>query len=326
MIDRVEIRNFQALESVDVVLGTLTVFVGPNDLGKSALFRAIRAAAEARSGNDFVTFGKQAASVTLHVDGHSLRWEKGERVNRYYFDGTLFDRVGSSIPPDLEEFLALGAVEYDRDLKLNLNFADQDDPAFLIPISGGISATHVAKVLGDLTKLNVLFRAVREADTMRSRSAGQARLHDDDIAGLELRLEAFSDLPARRTSVEAAGQALAKVQVLQGQISELTYLRQRLAKLSERYEATRASLLSIPPSTPIDRILELEHQVLELERARFSVDSLRRRYKSALDQYSSTDESLSFAQVELDAVLDGVSSCPLCGQPMNPVTDGVQDL
>jgi AAA15 family ATPase/GTPase len=41
VITKVKIENFQSLEKTDLGLGTLTVIVGANDLGKSAAFRAI---------------------------------------------------------------------------------------------------------------------------------------------------------------------------------------------------------------------------------------------------------------------------------------------
>ena len=41
MLTRLQIRNFRCLEDIDVPLGPLTAFVGPNGSGKTTILRAI---------------------------------------------------------------------------------------------------------------------------------------------------------------------------------------------------------------------------------------------------------------------------------------------
>jgi recombinational DNA repair ATPase RecF len=149
MIQSARIQNFQSLVDTTIEFGTLTVILGPNDLGKSATFRAIRAAAETLAGTDFITYGKPKARVEIKVDGQTLIWEKGQKENRYYIvdaagETHTYEKIGRETPPDVANLLQLGAVEYDRDLKLNLNFADQDDPPFLIPLTPTASVSTVS--------------------------------------------------------------------------------------------------------------------------------------------------------------------------------------
>ncbi len=205
LLEAVAVRNFQSLESVDVALGTFTVVVGPNDLGKSALLRAIRSAAEASPGVEFITRGQSVARVALSLDGVKLLWEKGAQTNRYTVlrpDGTrqVFEKVGRSVPDDLSEWLALGKVDF-GDVSLNLNFADQDDPPFLVPFPGGINEAHVAKVLGDLTNLSILFKAVQEANRQRTTSERTAANAESEAASLQTQLEPYQGLDARRTEL-----------------------------------------------------------------------------------------------------------------------------
>ncbi len=75
----IKIKNFQSLRAADIELGRVTVIVGQNDLGKSALFRAVRAASEATQGTDFVTYGAAHSSVELAVDDHIVLWGEGRR-------------------------------------------------------------------------------------------------------------------------------------------------------------------------------------------------------------------------------------------------------
>ncbi len=58
MIERVTVKNYVSVNvDADVVLGRVTVILGPNDHGKSALLRALRAVAEAQSGTSFILTG-----------------------------------------------------------------------------------------------------------------------------------------------------------------------------------------------------------------------------------------------------------------------------
>ncbi len=41
-ISRVKIENFRCIRSLDLVLGKTTVFIGPNNVGKTAILDAIR--------------------------------------------------------------------------------------------------------------------------------------------------------------------------------------------------------------------------------------------------------------------------------------------
>ena len=67
---RVEATNFQSWPEFSVEVEGLTVIVGPSNLGKSAMFRALRGAVRNEIEAVHIRKGTDTATVTLHHDGH----------------------------------------------------------------------------------------------------------------------------------------------------------------------------------------------------------------------------------------------------------------
>jgi energy-coupling factor transporter ATP-binding protein EcfA2 len=317
-LEKVRVQNFQSLEDTTVELGTLTVIVGPNDHGKSAFFRAVRAAAEAKAGQDFIKRGKTLSRVTLWVDGQELTWEKGASTNKYVLNGIAFDRIGTSTPPEIAELLGMSVVEFDRDLKLNLNFADQDDPPFLIPYPGGITASKVAKVLGDLTNLSVLFRAVGEADVRRKREEGEAKVRSSDANDLRAQLTQFDGLELREQAVVSMEQTLALVPPLRERLVMYNSFKAERERLRETHELIKQKKEALPPDLTSDlaevqALMERRDLLVsfkaELDRHRATKASIDEAKKSA-------DASIELAKTDLEKLTLDLGVCPLCGQEM----------
>lgn len=51
-IDRIRIQGFGCIEDVELELGLLQAFIGPNDSGKSTILRAVQTVVEAVLRND----------------------------------------------------------------------------------------------------------------------------------------------------------------------------------------------------------------------------------------------------------------------------------
>ena len=88
MIERLEIKNFQAHETLRVVFDEhVTTIVGPSDAGKSAIIRALWWLVFDRPlGTAFIKDGEETCSARLWADGKRLAKRKGEK-GEYRLEG-----------------------------------------------------------------------------------------------------------------------------------------------------------------------------------------------------------------------------------------------
>jgi hypothetical protein len=122
MLQKLEIRNFQAHEHLRVTLDPrVTTIVGRSDVGKSAIIRAITWLATNRpTGTEYINWAADAVRATLWVDGHIIRRTRGPELNLYQLDDRAYRAFGQDVPPDIATLLNIDAV----------NIQGQHDPPF----------------------------------------------------------------------------------------------------------------------------------------------------------------------------------------------------
>lgn len=333
MIDNIEVKHFQSLVDTSVALGRVTVILGPNDHGKSALLRALRSAAEAASGVDFITYGHKQCRVTLSgtddfgngdpVDW-SVSWIKGEKVNKYETTTggfpQVFERVGREVPEDVRATLGLAPIAFDKDLTLNINFADQDDPPFLIPMPGGLSASGVAKILGDLTNLNLLFKALNEADRRRRAAQSLARVRRSDATDLDSQLSTFGDLDSELALQGTLESQLQTASAARTTLLELEGYRDRRNRLASAHGLLRQSRAQVG-TIPKDELASTRSAFEVLHGLSVAQTKLGQLLQNLADSGVACRDAraqLKDAQTALDAVRAETpveeERCPTCGQ------------
>ena len=73
----ITIRNFQSLSRASLTCAPgLTVIVGSNNVGKTAIFRAVYAALFNEGTDDQVRQGESGAAVQISYRGHSIIWRR----------------------------------------------------------------------------------------------------------------------------------------------------------------------------------------------------------------------------------------------------------
>jgi len=196
----VEIRNFQSIEKASFQIDGFTVVVGRSNIGKSALVRAIKAALTGASVSSFVRHGagclrrtKQAktckcfASVHLKTEGFDLLWEKGDSLNRYTFNGVIYDKAERGTPDFLQPVFAPVKVGDKQEL---LQVSDQFSPIFLLDQTGGA----VADTLSDVARLDRINSAMRLAEKDRKEAVSTRKVREKDVVALRSKLTAYDGL------------------------------------------------------------------------------------------------------------------------------------
>lgn len=317
MIREVVIANYQSLRKVKLRLGQFTVITGPTGSGKSALVRAVQLLAFNAPGTDYVTHGEKTVMVTMlgdeiELDGrgdepwlvsisrggknaYHMSWPDDDR-NRGDFIAT---KLAGKVPDEVKAVLRLGEV----------NFAGQFDRPYLLDSTG----SEVARVLGKLTNVTMLYRAAQEANRRRLASVSLLKTRQGDLAALAEAAKQYENLPRQGAAVAVAEEALARMQ-------EAGRRRARLASLAEmrRLAADRLALASaVVPEPP--SMASLEELAARRERLRLLTglrDSAALRAKAAAGTEVMVEAGLVAAQEDLDAYTAKWGVCPTCGQPV----------
>lgn len=245
MIRRVEIKNFMrhshtVIEPAD----GLTVLVGPNNCGKSAVVVALRTVCQNASGDFMVKHGESDCRVKVETDeGYELEWRRQRGTVSYVVNGREVHRLGRGVPDDLHDFLRLPTVPSPREGdSFDVHFASQKSPLFLLDKPG----THVASFFASSSDAALLVKMQEkhrqkvserrvERRTLQARSERLTGLLecleptgdlDTTLEGVETQhanlLERIEHLESLETNIEAMEHRTTEVQRVVDQIGVLT--------------------------------------------------------------------------------------------------------
>lgn len=308
MITRLEIRNFQSLRQVDLELGRYTVIVGPSSSGKSAVIRALRAVASNVRGSGTITRGQKSSAVTVRTDDDVVTLERTETSGSYRLVDaagreTVFTKLGGGVPDQVTKALGIAPVPTGG---TSVNFASQFDKPYLL----GESGATVARVLGELTKVNVVFEAVRLANKHRQRAASTLKVRREDLSRLQGRLGEFQGLSDK----------LSRAAVVQQQVDAAARLRDRVDRLSAALvklrstEAASARLVQAVPLPDVEPAVQLAERIRLFTAlvSRVSATSLSvATYERQVGEHVAAEQQ---AARELASALRQAGQCPTCGQ------------
>lgn len=96
---KIKVKNFQAIESLDLEIEPgITLISGPNSSGKTALFRAIRAALlNPGSAKSYIRSGEKKCEVALTIgrdENFCVRWTRTSTQAEYEINGETYKKVG----------------------------------------------------------------------------------------------------------------------------------------------------------------------------------------------------------------------------------------
>lgn len=153
-ISKIELRGFQTHRDFALDVGPgVTTIIGPSDVGKSAVLRAIKwLALNEPSGDSFIRWGNENARVRMTLsDGAVFRRTKGKAGNSYRRGDRKYVAFGNSVPPEIETALKIGAE----------NFQGQYDTPFWI----GETAGEISRQLNRVVNLGVIDHVLKELTT-----------------------------------------------------------------------------------------------------------------------------------------------------------------
>jgi hypothetical protein len=189
MID-VEITNYESINHTKFQIEGFTTLIGRNYLGKSSVLRAINAALTNKDGTDFISWGQTFCEVHIIFPDLDVLWHKEDGNNFYRINGKEYNKIGRGTPP--QEILDAGYRPISiGDLKVNLNYAVQFFPLFLVDKRDSKSADILTSVYG----LDRIYRAIGLCNKDQRSNSDLLKLREKDLVMVGRGMEKFKPFP-----------------------------------------------------------------------------------------------------------------------------------
>ncbi|QDT31674.1 AAA family ATPase [Thalassoglobus polymorphus] len=269
MIKRIELKNFMSHEhTVIEPAAGLTVLIGANNVGKSAVIAALQILCYNDNSTYVMRHGTKDCSITVETDdGHLVEWRR-KKSPSYTIDGQKFDRLARSGTPDeLHQVLKLPKVKGSGADEFDVHFGSQKSPIFLLDESGATAARFFASS-SDAIRLVAMQQ--RHKEKLRDAKKERVRL-DLESKRLNAELAALDPAVEIERRVEKLEDDFSALRELEQTVAELTQLESTLEKQLHKFAAFNAevkalSLLQSPPViTPTEPLGKVVQKVVDLE-------------------------------------------------------------
>jgi DNA repair ATPase RecN len=226
MSTKIQIKNFQSIENVEFEVDGFTVIVGKNNIGKSAIIRAVDSVLTNRSGKEFIRKGKKQTEVKIQREGFEIDWKKGDKTS-YKVNNVDFSALSGSIPkPMIEAGFSKMEIE---DKKISPLIASQFQELFLLDKSGSV----VTQVLSNLYNIDTLSEADNLCQKELKNNKSILKAREVDLKPLQEKLEKFQDFESLKKQVSELTEKEKVCNKMQIDITLLINYEDRLAILQE---------------------------------------------------------------------------------------------
>lgn len=306
-IHSLRVRNFQSLHDIQLDLLPFTVIVGPSSSGKSALARAIRTLVSNRRGTDWITTGERTASITAVTDAGTVTLTRSRTSsspdNSYTItsgdDTRTYAKLGGDTPDDVSRFLGIPSGTSDEP---PINFAGQFDKPFLL----ADSAAAVARTLGALTNVSVIFDGARESNRRKLATTALLKTRAADLDAVKARVPEFQSLKAQGEALTEAEALILTAQDQQRQIARLTDALYVLETLEPSIALLQARADRVLPDD--SGILRAQEAHRSFQQALARVSTLSQAQRAAQAVFDQADADLSAAEERYAAVIEKSTS------------------
>jgi len=294
MLERLTVRNFQALRSLSIEFDKeVTVIVGPNDLGKTAVLRALEwICTNQPGGEEFKTTGKKKVSARLDVDGRRVTRRRAPGRNQYLLDGKDFRSFGARVPDEIAKVLNVS----------DINFQSQHETAFWLSSSAG----DVSKRLNAIINLGAI-------DESLARAAAEARTAKTKLEVSHQRLQTAKRERKALLWAEEFKKDADHLEELQRRAQDKREECERLAfLLKEAGKAAKKARTRGQLAQEGSALLASVGEALKVRRRVADLEIVLQTIQEAQEELCEAQNNVTELSARLRKSLNG--RCPMCGQ------------
>ncbi|MDY6957929.1 MAG: hypothetical protein SVK08_02110 [Halobacteriota archaeon] len=320
MFKSIRIKGIKNIESEEIELGKVNIFIGGNEQGKTAIIEAFQFSIHKHEGDEIITNGEKAAAVTLEtINGSKIR-----RIRKRGGGGTIEVKPNSGSLPD-----GMTNKAFAEDLLPEFHFkptalchmsASQQREEILSALERQINLTDAQKkIVGisdpNLTAIQLIDKAEKTWSEKRRESGAivkrlQAVVDTEESGGEEIDLdqakkdqkkilkkiseaESFVNANQERKRLEDEIKKEEEfLSSIEGDLGEIETLREKLSDLEEKEKKEAAKAKKAKEK--YDALVEEENEVQE------KLDQIKSKI-TAMENFTS-------------AVKDGLPTCPVAAE------------
>lgn len=273
MIKRIELVNFMSHQrTVIEPAAGLTVLIGQNNVGKSALVAALQILASNDNSTFVMRHDEKSCSVTVETDdGHTIVWGR-KKSPRYEIDGQNHDRLDEKFADELNKILRMPRIKVGTNAELDVHIASQKNPIFLLDSQS--NAARLFASSSDTGKMLEIQKRHKQKQTDANQEQKRLAAQAAELTEQLTKLEPLTELDARLHTAEALhqewldiAQRIAAGAELQRQWHAAAQARQRCGAEVDALAAL-AKPPELPPTEPCAKLIaDLLKVTAERERA-----------------------------------------------------------
>lgn len=231
----------------------LTVIVGPNNCGKSALVAALQCLSYNALGKPFVRHGSRWAKVTVETsEGDRIEWMRENDSVTYSINGVKTHR--GIVPDDLPKKLRINEVKADDDAtEFDIHFAEQKKPIFLLG-----QDKHAALFFASSSDAGYLLKMQQNWKTRIRARRQEAKQLGEDLARDQAALAGFEPLDEAAPSLERAETQYAELEAIERRRAETKSIIGKLEAASRTQQAWEATSTCLKPLVPVPSLADEE--------------------------------------------------------------------
>ena len=244
MIKRIELINFMSHQHTVIEPSAgLTVLVGPNNCGKSAIVTALQILCNNPKSTYVLRHGTKECKVIVETDsGDVIQWSRKKNGSpTYVINGETFDRLKGKVPEKLHEVLRMPRVQVDKE-SFDVHFGEQTSPLFL---------------LGDKEKAAAQFFA-SSSDAIRL-----VEMQDRHKSNVKFRKNDLKRLSKERESLETINQTLASIPLLHQQAIACEQLGGKITEEKKQLQELQDAVANLAQTRQRQSLLVAQGLTLE---------------------------------------------------------------
>jgi len=264
MATKVNIKNYQSIKDVSFEVDGFTVIIGKNNIGKSAIIRALEAPLANQAGKNFIRRGEKKTTVTIERDEINIEWVKGASATYTINNGKekeVFSKLNRGVPQPLID-AGFGKMTV-GDKKVFPFIAPQFDELFLVDKPGSV----VTEVLASLYNIDVLSKADDLCQKAIRYQKGTLKTRETDLLTVQENLKAFADFEKIKETVAALGKKEEETESLRSEILTIEKYEEGIKRLAKSLSLLRKiTKVVIPDSGPFEEAIKEAQQLKEIEK------------------------------------------------------------